>query len=102
MFVTPTAIILPFKTIFVDGSNPSLATAPVCRLWETDRTCLCSLLQIILWVQILLGQLCDAYSNHLDITVNYETKSIMKNLWDTYSNSFLNKILGEYFIFLVS
>lgn len=26
MFVTPTAIILPFKTVFVDGSNPSLAS----------------------------------------------------------------------------
>nr|DAG54938.1 MAG TPA: hypothetical protein [Caudoviricetes sp.] len=27
-------------------------------------------------------------------------KSIMKKIWDTYSNLFLNKILGIYFIFV--
>lgn len=81
------------------GSTPSLATAPVCRLWKIDGTCLCSLLQIILWVQILLGQLCGACSNHLDITVNYENQKHHEKIYGTLTAIyFLNKILGEYFI----
>ena len=44
MSVTSTAIILPFKTVLVDGSNPSLAT------------------------YVMLTAI------HLDITVNYENQ----------------------------
>nr|DAD89084.1 MAG TPA: hypothetical protein [Siphoviridae sp. ctv0N24]DAQ58102.1 MAG TPA: hypothetical protein [Caudoviricetes sp.] len=31
----------------------------------------------------------------MDITDNYETQKHHENLWDTYSNLFLNKISGE-------
>ena len=65
MSVTYTAIILPFKTVLVDGSNPSLAT------------------YVMLTATLL------------DMTSNHKNQKHHENLLDTYSNLFLNKISGE-------
>ena len=63
MFVTITAIYSITRHRLVVRIHPS-SLPPVIGYGKPIRTCLCSSLQIILWVQILSGQLCDAYSNH--------------------------------------
>ena len=65
MSVTSTAIILQFKTVLVDGSNPSLAT------------------YVMLTATLL------------DMTANHKNQKHHEKLWGTYSNLFLNKISCE-------
>lgn len=98
MLVTSTAILPLQGTCWWFESIPLPLPHVVGCGKSTEHVCVLYC-KLILWVQILLGQLCGACSNHLDITVNYENQKHHEKIYGTLTAIyFLNKILGEYFI----
>lgn len=70
----------------VDGSNPSLATAPVIGYGKPIGTCSCSSLQTIYRFKSCRGSYVVLTAIILDITANYEPLKHHENYRDAYSN----------------
>ena len=70
----------------VDGSNPSLATAPVIGYGKPIRTWLCSSLQTIYRFKSCRGNYVMLTAIILDITVNYEPLKHHEKNRDAHSN----------------